>query len=117
MKLEKEVVLYFPPGLIGNDEGACCGHCMMFIENGRCTSVAGAIDADKGVCGLYVHGSPRGAGYSGEIPKDVAGYTENGPTHCGSCRFYGWGDQEKGSCEVVEGTVEYHGCCNAWEGK
>src|SRR5215472_8240038 len=85
--IPKSVALYYPPPLIGEQSGARCGRCLMFNEEGRCAAVEGSINADTGVCGLYVHGDPEGSNF-GLIGKDVAGYVENGPTHCGNCRYY-----------------------------
>lgn len=112
-KLDKAVVLYFPPEQVGTDEGTHCSACMMFVRD-HCTVVDGKIDGDNGVCGLYVFGTHLGPDMHGMIPKEIAGYITNAPSHCGNCKNYR-GDENSGSCKVVEGEVEYHGCCNAWE--
>ena len=112
--IPKSVALYYPPPLIGEQPGARCGRCLMFNEEGRCAAVEGSINADTGVCGLYVHGDPEGSNF-GLIGKDVAGYVENGPTHCGNCQYYGGGESLSGSCEKIEGQVDFYGCCNSWE--
>jgi len=124
-KLDPAIVLYFPASEIGEEDGARCGACMMYVAArgpniGRCTVVEGAIRGDTGVCGLYVHGKHSGPEMKGMISKEIAGYIENGPTHCGNCEYYGGvpdsgGDDESGPCEKVSGTVEFHGCCNYWE--
>jgi hypothetical protein len=116
-KLSKSVVLYFPPALIGQNEGARCGKCIMFVRTGHCTAVAGSIDGEHGVCGLYVHGRTSGSDVQGMIPKHAAGYTEEGPTHCGNCEYYGGGIKPDGPCRKVEGEVAYNGCCNFWSNK
>lgn len=120
LKLEKAVVLYFTAEEIGSPEGARCGKCMMFVSGGFCTIVQGKIDGTHGVCGLYVNGPMEHEEEAADMamtPKLVAGYIENGPTHCGNCEYYGGWEKKQGPCEKVRGTVEYHGCCNAWEGE
>ncbi len=140
-RLDPAVVLYFSPDAIGEKEGACCGHCMMFVPStslgdtelcrsvgkpdgkGHCTVVEGEIDSPHGICGLYVHGEPAAAGPDmtlrqaqgqGMMPKEMAGYIEDGPTHCGNCEYF---DAAAEACEKVAGHIEAEGCCNAWEGK
>lgn len=120
-KLDKAVVLYFPPKEIGTEKGAHCGACMMFVKN-HCTVVQGSINGENGVCGLYVHGEHMGPDMKGMMPKEVAGYIDGtssdgsggtggkAPTHCGNCRYF-----HAGECDKVEGEVEEKGCCNAWD--
>ncbi len=115
MKIAKNVVLYMRAKDIGPAKGAACSGCMMFIKDGRCTSVAGEIDGEKGVCGLYVQGESQRDGKSGVLPQAIASYALVAPTHCGNCKFYGGGQSKEGQCKIVEGMVEFHGCCNAWE--
>lgn len=113
-KIRKDAVLYFPPSAIGERGGAHCGACFMYITTGKCAAVVGDIDPKNGVCGLYVNGRPSDTGRMGTLPKRFADYTENGPTHCGNCEYYGGGEHQEGECEKVEGPVQYHGCCNHW---
>ena len=113
-KVAKHVMLYFPPELIASKNGARCGLCTMFYPSNGCTAVKGSISGTHGVCGLYVNGANSKEPGHPAISKEISSYTEDGPTHCGSCKYYG-GDDTAGPCEVVEGTVAYHGCCNAWE--
>jgi hypothetical protein len=113
-KLSKDVVLYFSAADIASRSGARCGICIMFFPQSSCTAVKGAISGDKGVCGLYVNGPNAAKMLTPHLSKQTAGYSEEGPTHCGSCEYYG-GGPEKGPCKIVEGEVEFHGCCNAWE--
>jgi len=115
-KLDKAVVLYYPSKQVGTNEGTHCGKCMMFVRD-HCTVVEGKIDGEDGTCGLYVFGKHMGPDMHGETPKSVVGYETSGPTHCGNCVNY-QGDEYSGPCRIVEGTVEYLGCCNGWkEGK
>lgn len=114
-KISKEAVLYYPPAAIGEKTGARCGTCMFYITNHKCLVVHGDIDGFKGICGLFVNGAPQRTGMAGGLPKAYADYTENGPTHCGNCEYYGGGQKLDGDCGKVQGRVMYHGCCNAWE--
>lgn len=108
-KLDKTVVLYYRPKDVGESEGSRCGKCMMYSER-ECTVVKGEIEPKHGVCGLYVHGEHMGPMMKGMTPKEIVGYVENGPTHCGNCKNF-----DDGECRIVEGKVEFEGCCNAWE--
>lgn len=116
-KLNKAVVLYYLPKDIGERGGARCGACMMYTPSGNCTAVSVWPNPSRGVCGLYVHGKHMGPDMKGTISTTIAGYVDNGPTHCGNCQYYGGGNSTAGPCEKVAGTVEYHACCNAWERK
>lgn len=119
MKIDPAIVLYYPTKDIHQPEGAHCGKCMMYVSEegeklGHCTVVMGDIDPDRGVCGLYVHGKHSGPDMMGMTSKKVAGYVLEAPTHCGNCRHYE-GDKKQGPCEIVQGKVEFRGCCNYWE--
>jgi hypothetical protein len=112
-KLDKAVVLYMDAATINKAKGAHCDDCIMYIgtedATGRCGAVAGAIEP-LGVCGLYVFGEPNNFTKSGRLLKKIAGYIPDGPTHCGSCRYF---DGES-ACKKVEGVIEFGGCCNYW---
>lgn len=122
-KLDKAVVLYFPARFIGVAKGSHCGACWKFVGEpggeGQCVEVDGDINGPKGTCGLYMHGKPFETmpkfGPLLKITKQIAGYIEQGPTHCGSCEYYGGAQEEKGPCARVQGIVEFEGCSNAWE--
>ena len=124
-KLEKPVVLYMPGKVLGSHVGAHCGDCWKFIGSesgsGKCIEVDGEINPAHGVCGLYVNGrvfdgvKPKLPVPVDKISKQVAGYVEQGPTHCGNCENYRGTEDGSGPCTEVAGTVEYFGCCNQWE--
>jgi hypothetical protein len=126
-KLDKAIVLYFPEEELGSHVGAHCGDCWKFIGSedgpGQCIEVDGAINPAHGVCGLYVNGrvfdgiEPNLPVPVAKISKEIAGYIEQGPTHCGNCEYYLGGDEMSGACRKVEGVVEFDGCCNHWESK
>jgi len=127
-KLDKAVVLYFPAKILGSNVGAHCGDCWKFVGSesagpGKCIEVEGAIQPAHGVCGLYVNGrvfdgvKPKLPVPVAQVPKIVAGYVEEGPTHCGNCEHYGGSEDGSGPCEKVAGTVQYFGCCNQWDGE
>jgi hypothetical protein len=132
-KLDKAVVLYFPAKVLGSNVGAHCGDCWKFIGSeigsGKCIEVAGAINPAHGVCGLYVNGrvfdrvkpnipKPAVDGKPiAQLSKEVAGYVEEGPTHCGNCDEKLGGDSAVSECKKVEGQIEFDGCCNRWEKK
>lgn len=123
--LDKAEVLYFEPESIGSPEGARCGICWKFNPfNKLCVEVEGSISGMRGICGLYVNGDPAGAKIplavvpARKISKREAGYSEQGPTHCGNCDemfipvVYG-----QSPCKEVVGMVEGRGCCNVWKKK
>lgn len=125
-KLDPAVVLYLPAASIKAPAGASCGACWKFLgektAKGQCVEVEGSIDGPTGVCGLYINGSVFEGASSQPVPgivrisKALSGYSEEGPTHCGTCEYYG-GDQSSGPCAKVRGTVEFNGCCNRFEPK
>ncbi len=124
-KIEKPVVLYMPSEVLGSNVGAHCGDCWKFIGSesgpGKCIEVDGAINPAHGVCGLYVNGrvfdgvKPKLPVPVDKISKQIAGYVEQGPTHCGNCEHYRGAEDGSGPCTEVKGIVEYFGCCNQWE--
>ena len=124
-KLDKAIVLYFPAPVLGSNVGAHCGDCWKFIGSesgpGECIEVDGDIQPAHGVCGLYVNGrvfdgvKPDLPVPVAKISKVIAGYVEQGPTHCGNCEYYMGSEEGSGPCKKVQGTVEYDGCCNHWE--
>jgi hypothetical protein len=113
LKLDKAVVLYMDAAAIAKPKGAHCDDCIMYIgteeASGRCGAVAGVIQP-LGVCGLYVFGEPNNFKESGHLSKKVAGYIDDGPTHCGTCKYF----NGKDACRKVEGVIEFGGCCNYW---
>jgi hypothetical protein len=127
VKLDKAIVLYFPGETLGSKVGAHCGDCWKFIGSeagpGQCIEVAGEITPAHGVCGLYVNGrvfdgvKPKLPKSVVQISKVIAGYVEQGPTHCGNCEYYMGSFEGSGPCKKVDGTVQYFGCCNHWEQK
>ena len=118
--LSKSEALYFEPESIGSPDGARCNICWKFDPIGKlCLEVAGDINGPHGICGLYVHGTPRGnipIGYLRKVSKAEAGYSEDGPTHCGNCdemierKLNG-----TSPCERVRGLVDGKACCDVWE--
>jgi hypothetical protein len=104
--IDKSAALYFNPDSIGSDAGARCGICRFYSER-TCSIVVGAIDPDKGICGLYINH---------KVTKAEAGYAEIGPTHCANCdemlvpRLFG-----ESRCKKVSGLVEGRACCSLWE--
>lgn len=122
MKLDQAVVLYMNAATLGSQVGAHCGDCWKFVGSekgkGKCIEVDGSINPAHGVCGLYVNGRV----FDGKKPtfeivrisKTVAGYFEEGPTHCGICEYFAG----RGACHKVENspqTIEEGGCCNQFE--
>jgi hypothetical protein len=127
-KIDKAVVLYMPPKVLGSNVGAHCGDCWKFVGSesgkpGKCIEVEGPINPAHGVCGLYVNGrvfdgvKPKLPEPVFQISKEIAGYVEQGPTHCGNCDEKLGGDSLKSPCKKVAGEIEYFGCCNRWEPK
>jgi hypothetical protein len=123
-KLEQAVVLYMNAKTLGSRVGAHCGDCWKYVGSesgsGQCVEVEGDINPAHGVCGLYVNGRLfDGKKPDFEIPKVskvVAGYVEQGPTHCENCDEF----VSRDNCKKVENypqTIEEGGCCNRWEPK
>lgn len=116
-KLSQQAVLYMPPESInkaGSDSGARCGKCAMFNRStSRCRITEPSLcNAQHGVCGLYVGGEYLGGEPERLVSKEVAGYIEKAPTHCGNCEYFLGPDQ----CKHVQGPVDANGCCNGWDG-
>lgn len=119
-RLQKSVALYYEPESIGSPDGARCDICWKFnsVDN-LCVEVDGRINGPRGICGLYVYGTPVAnrifLGPSRKVTKEEAGYSEEGPTHCGNCdemlvrTVYG-----SSPCKKVQGPVEGRACCNLW---
>lgn len=118
--VDKSAALYFEPESIGSPDGARCNICWKFnaVEK-TCVEVAGKINGPRGICGLYVNGAPSGHTVLRQIrcvAKAEAGYSENGPTHCGNCTYmltrqvYG-----ESPCRKVKGLVDGRACCGLWE--
>jgi hypothetical protein len=116
----KSAVLYFKPASINRAGGARCGACWKFIRNtGECLEVQGDIEVG-GVCGLYVNGVPHPTRLDHrwritKISKEEAGYTDEGDSHCVSCKHMANPGNATSPCEEVEGLVEQRGCCNEYE--
>lgn len=125
-KLQPSTVLYMTPEMLnhsgGAGLGACCGKCAFFnVPQGECFITAPpACDAQHGVCGLFVGGKSfleKAATPLQLVPKEAAGYVANEkavPTYCGKCEYY-TGDKKEGTCEKVNGSIAYAGCCNGYE--
>lgn len=118
--LDKSVALYFEPESIGSPDGARCGICWKFVPfDAACVEVEGTISGLRGICGLYVNGTPspyRDIGPSRKISKVEASYSEQGPTHCGNCEeMIHRAVYNSSPCKKVRGLVDGRGCCNVWE--
>jgi len=117
--IEQPVVLYMPAALIDTatpePPGAACGKCALYRQDGDCDILIPPDVSPTGVCGLYVPGPPGYTDFAPQqlVPADVAGYTDDGPTMCGNCKYF----LRPARCRIVKGTVEAGGCCNAWERK
>ncbi len=100
-----------------------CGACNMYLETGKCTLVEGDIDPEYGECTYWAYRRTKpivGKKYEPMLDKKEAGYYEtpkvgllDGGSYCGICKFY-TGDVNGGKCEMVEGDIDYTGCCIAW---
>ena len=116
--LEKPVVLYMDAALIDratpDPPGAACGKCALFIADMSACEILNPPEVSPtGVCGLFVGGPPTASQQDqplGLVPAEVAGYTDDGPTMCGTCVYF----IRPMHCRIVQGQVEAGGCCNAW---
>ncbi len=117
-KLRPETVVYLGPEQINDDTGAHCGACFFFHKpTSQCFLTKPAkCNAEHGVCDFYIggenpHAENAEAGPQELVPKTMAGYIEEGPTHCASCEYF----NGKDACKKVGGHIEPGGCCNHWE--
>lgn len=117
--IPKPVVLYMGPELLDrasqSPKGSVCGKCMMFLtDTSECSVLSPpGVSGDRGVCGLFVGGEPMTSQDHPPmdlVPADVAGYSEDAPTRCGTCRHYLRPDR----CAAVRGKVHPDGCCNGY---
>lgn len=115
--IEKSVVLY-----MANDGGKKkCGRCVMYLKDTSDCSIHGKgnkVSADKGVCGLYLHGKPMNSKDHPPMTLTTfqeSGYTEKTPngTNCQTCSNKT--DEKATECKVVNGPIEPMGCCNGWK--
>jgi hypothetical protein len=119
--IDKATALYFEPESIGSPSGARCGICWKFNPVERlCCEVDGGISAARGICGLYVNGEPVAHKLnvfpSRKVSKQEAGYTEQGPTHCGNCdEMIVRAVYTTSPCKKVVGLVDGRACCGLWE--
>lgn len=117
-KLDKAVVLYMTPGEL-QAKGACCGTCALIVKGtADCAILLNPkVSLGHGVCALYVGGPASQLTQIAKLSRQTAGYLQSPqvPTHCGNCEYWGGGDKLQGPCQVVEGTVDFWGCCNHWE--
>lgn len=119
-KIPQAVVLYMSRALLDagkrEPEGANCEKCMMFLtDTSECSVLVPAkVSGPDGVCGLFVGGEAMASSKSHMpmelVPKAVAGYSDQAPTHCGNCDNF----LPPVRCKQVDGAVEAAGCCNAW---
>ncbi len=119
-KLKQAVVLYMGEDLLDkgaeHPKGAACGKCSMFLtDTSECSILKPApVSGPRGICGLFVGGEAMTSEDHPPmllVPREVAGYTDDGPTRCGNCRNF----RPPRGCAIVEGKVEANGCCNGWE--
>jgi len=120
-KMRPEVVVYLKPEQIGDDSGAHCGGCIFFnSERSECLLTSPpACNSENGVCAAFLGGKSifkAGDSPLKLLPKEQAGYTEQGPTKCDTCEYWEGGDKAEGSCAKVGGEIYRDGCCNYWEG-
>lgn len=112
-KLTSADVLYMEDG-----DFKRCGRCAMFLPDGHCSIIGEKVDADDGVCGLYVHGmAMEGAKAEKLVTKAVAGYGADrglGGYSCGNCR-YGGGGLCMHPCLTRFRIRNKGGCCNSWD--
>lgn len=116
-KLRPEAVMYLAPDQVDSEEGCHCGKCLFFNrETSECLLTEPAkCDAESGVCGLYIGGPEPITDHTPKkrVPKTMAGYVTDGPTHCANCEYFI--KEGKGGCEKVGGHIYAKGCCSGWE--
>lgn len=116
-KLRPEAVMYLGPEQVASPEGCRCGKCIFFNRpTSECFLTSPpACDAEHGVCGLYLGGPSflTNATPQNRVPKEMAGYTTEGPTHCANCEYFI--KEGEGGCQKVGGYIYAKGCCSGWE--
>lgn len=117
-KLDKAVVIYMPSIVNARPkDGFKCGGCIMGVsDTSECTILTPPeIDLEHGICTLYVPGknitSEDKYPLMEILPRDMAGYSEDGPTYCGICNHF----ISPNGCLKVNGHIDRYGCCNGWE--
>jgi hypothetical protein len=119
-KISKSAAGYLPAKLVGTEQvGTFCGKCRDFVKStSECLILTEPrVSATNGTCTQFLRGEPyTNAKPLKLVPKEVVGYIEGDevPTFCGRCEYYGESGRLKGSCAIVEGMVDYGGCCNAY---
>ena len=121
-KLSKPAAGYLSARLIGTEggPGTKCSRCRDFIKStGECLILTDPqVSAEHGTCTQFLRGEPyTRAKPLRLVPKEVVGYIEGNdvPTFCGRCEYYTEHGRYKGECKLVDGTIEYGGCCNFYE--
>ena len=123
-KLSKAAAGYLTSEQIGTTGGigTKCGKCRDFITStSECLIVDDPkVSAERGTCTQYLTGTPyTRAKPLRLISKKAVGYIEGPevPTYCGKCEYYEETGRYHGTCEKVEGLVDYGGCSNIYEFK
>ena len=120
-KISKTAAGYLSAKLIGTEQiGTKCSKCRDFIEKtSECLITDDSkVSGPKGTCTQFLRGQPY---YSAKplriIPKEVVGYIEGEgvPTFCGQCKAYIEHGRMTGGCKMVEGSIDYGGCCNLYQ--
>jgi hypothetical protein len=120
-KLSKSVAGYLSAKLVGTEQiGTSCQKCRDFIKgSSECLILTEPkVSGPSGTCTQFLKGEPyTNAKPLRLVPKEVVGYIEGDdvPTYCGRCKYYTEHGRLRGECEVVEGMVDYGGCCNGYE--
>lgn len=116
-KIPPQSVMYLNPEQINAPEGCHCGACIFFNrQTSECfLTTPPACDAEHGVCGLYLGGPSflTDATPQKRVPKEMAGYVTQAPTHCENCEYFI--KEGHGGCQNVGGHIYAKGCCNGWE--
>lgn len=116
-KLRPEAVMYLGPEQVNSDEGCRCGGCVFFDHaKAEChLTEPPPCDAAHGVCGLYLGGPSTLTAVSPQhrVPKQMAGYVTDAPTHCENCEYFI--QEGEGGCQKVGGHIYAKGCCSGWE--
>lgn len=122
-KWPKAAAGYLTADQVGTSEiGTKCSKCRDFIRStSECLiTIDSKVSGERGTCTQFLKGQPYDrAKPLLLIPKEAVGYIEGDavPTFCGRCEYYVGGHGYKGKCEIVEGSIDYGGCCNSYTAK
>ena len=119
-KLSKSAAGYLSAKLIGTEQtGTFCGKCRDFIKaTSECLITDDSkVSGPNGTCTQFLRGQPYDRAKPLKlVPKAVVGYIQGDdvPTYCGQCLYFTSHGRLTGECSIVQGMIDWGGCCNSY---